>query len=145
MKATELMIGDLVIHGFGSIGKITEIDSKTVVIKDDGFDTGDGMNEVSFALNELTPIPLTPEILKQNGFTGGEYKSYTGDVWYLKEEGFRKIGLTMSRKESTLWGEKIKPLSPDSIGHNFAVPNIKYVHELQHALRLCGINKVITI
>ena len=95
--------------------------------------------------NEIEPIPLTREILEKNGFTGGEYKSYTGDVWYLKEEGFRKIGLTMSRKESTLWGEKIKPLSPDSIGHNFAVPNIKYVHELQHALRLCGINKEIEI
>ena len=95
--------------------------------------------------NEIVPIPLTPEILKKNDFTGGEYKSWTGNVWYLKEEGFRKIGLTMSRKESTLWGEKIKPLSPDSIGYNFAVPNIKFVHELQHALRLCGINKEIEI
>lgn len=35
MKAEELMIGDLVMHGFGGIGKITEIDSKTVVIKAD--------------------------------------------------------------------------------------------------------------
>lgn len=91
------------------------------------------------------PIPLTREILEKNGFTGGEYKSYTGDVWYLKEEGFRKIGLTMSRKESTLWGEKIKPLSPDSIGYNFAVPNIKFVHELQHALKICEVNKNIIL
>lgn len=106
----------------------------------------DGCEEYTSAnCNLLFPIPLTPEILKKNGFTGGEYKSYTGDVWYLKAEGFRKIGLTMSRKESTLWGEKIKPLSPDSIGHNFAVPNIKYVHELQHALRLLGIDKEIEI
>ena len=142
MKATELMVGDYVIRK--NVPKellvVDAIDSiRNIVYLDlDGL----GITE---KIENIEPIPLTREILKKNGFTGGEYKSYTGDVWHLKEEGFRKIGLTMSRKESTLWGEKIKPLSPDSIGYNFAVPNIKFVHELQHALRLCGIDKKITI
>ena len=124
-------------------GKVVSITEYYITIKYIGREEDYDFEDVNG--EDINPIPLTPEILENNGFTGGEYKSYTGDVWYLKEEGFRKIGLTMSRKESTLWGEKIKPLSPDSIGHNFAVPNIKYVHELQHALRLCGINKEIII
>ena len=119
MKPEELMIGDLVIHGFGGIGKITEIDSKTVVIKDDGFDTGDGMNEVSFALNELIPIPITPEILEKNGwFPLDEYR-YEGDIALAKGRDYFRL------KNTTIC--------------------INSVHELQHVLRLCGINKEIEI
>ena len=140
MKPEELQLGDIVATTpSGMPIKVVAIHRKKVAYHA----CTDRFSWVRIGL--LQPIPLACEILKKNGFTGGEYKSWTGDVWYLEEEGFRKIGLTMSRKESTLWGEKIKPLSPDSIGYNFAVPNIKYVHELQHALRLCGIDKEIEI
>lgn len=139
MIPEELMIGDILEY-MGTIVKVYSIGAKICVKECFAKNT----YIVDFD-NLLKGLELTPEILKKNGFTGGEYKSYTGDVWYLKAEGFRKIGLTMSRKESTLWGEKIKPLSPDSIGHNFAVPTIKFVHELQHALKLCGINKEIEV
>lgn len=142
IRPEELMIGDYVIRKNvpNEILIVDTIDS----IRDIVYLDLDGLG-ITEKIENIEPIPLTREILKKNGFTGGEYKSYTGDVWYLKEEGFRKIGLTMSRKESTLWGEKIKPLSPDSIGYNFAVPNIKFVHELQHALKICEINKNIIL
>lgn len=143
MKTQQLMLGDWVSHN-GTPKTVDVIWGKEVSL-DDPTKVWGSIYTDKFNEDEIEPIPLTPEILKKNGFTGGEYKSWTGDVWYLEEEGFRKIGLTMSRKESTLWGEKIKPLYPDSIGHNFSVPNIKFVHELQHALRLCGINKEIKI
>lgn len=130
MDAKDLMIGDLVIHGFGGIGKITEIDSKTVVIKDDGFDTGDGMNEVSFALNELTPIPLTPEILEKNGFEFEQQGSL--EVAILKIKNHHPITLEYIGWSDGRW----------SIHEHRLV--VKYVHELQHALRLCGIDKEIT-
>jgi hypothetical protein len=142
MRPRELMIGDYVIRKNvpNEILIVDTIDS----IRDIVYLDLDGLG-ITEKIENIEPIPLTAEILEKNGFTGGEYKSWTGDVWYLEEEGFRKIGLTMSRKESTLWGEKIKPLYPDSIGHKFAVPNIKFVHQLQHSLRLCGINKEIEI
>ena len=129
MDAKDLMIGDLVIHGFGGIGKITEIDSKTVVIKDDGFDIGDGMNEVSFALNELTPIPLTDEILVKSGFRKQNNSSgvIKLDTYWLGEE----------------FGFRIHSLETDY--YQFGLAKIRYVHELQHALRLCGIDKDIEI
>lgn len=129
MKAEELMIGDLVIHGFGGIGKITEIDSKTVVIKDDGFDIGDGMNEVSFAINELKPIPLTDEILVKSGFRKQNNSSgvIKLDTYWLGEE----------------FGFRIHSFETDY--YQFGLAKIKYVHQLQHALRLCGINKEIKL
>jgi hypothetical protein len=136
MKAEKLMIGDLVIHGFGHIGKITEIDTKTVVIKDNGFDTGDGMNEVSFAINELTPIPLTPEILEQNGFDVSDKEV----MQYHFEEDGEKYHFSLRQ----MYDKDGKPH-----GFSFNAFNvltlIDYVHELQHALRLCGIDKEITI
>ena len=132
MKATELMIDDLVIHGFGGIGKITEIDNKTVVIKDDGFDLGDGMNEVSFALNELKPIPVTAETLEKNGFY------YENNVGHVLEHYDYEIIYNM-------WGHELRILE-----NRKQILNLEYfdkmcVHELQHALRLCGINKEIEI
>ena len=136
MEPEEIMIGDLVIHGFGGIGKITEIDSKTVVIKDDGFDTGDGMNEVSFALNELTPIPLTPEILEQNGFIGDK------NVCKTKMRDDSKDELWQCEYAWYLKNLRIKNRTNGSVARLY---NIMFVHELQHALRLCGIDKEIEI
>ena len=130
MKPEELMIGDLVMHGFGGIGKITEIDSKTVVIKDDGFDTGDGMNEVSFALNEITPISLTDEILKKN------FPSTTD--WYFI--GTDKFCFRID-KHKDKWDLYF---GRDGKGTNLQI-KISYVHELQHVMRLCGIDKEIEI
>lgn len=47
-----LKVGDKVIHAFGGIGIVTEKDESGYVVKDKGFDLGDGMDEVSFAWNE---------------------------------------------------------------------------------------------
>ena len=48
----KLKVGDKVRHPYGGIGVVTEIDGKDYTVKDKGFDTGDGLNEVSFAWNE---------------------------------------------------------------------------------------------
>jgi hypothetical protein len=48
----KLKVGDKVLHAFGSIGIVTEKDECGYVVKDKGFDAGDGMDEVSFAWNE---------------------------------------------------------------------------------------------
>lgn len=48
----KLKVGDKVLHAFGSIGIVTEKDECGYVVKDKGFDVGDGMDEVSFSWNE---------------------------------------------------------------------------------------------
>ena len=48
----KLKVGDKVRHSFGGIGIVTEKDECGYVVKDKGFDSGDGMDEVYFAWNE---------------------------------------------------------------------------------------------
>lgn len=92
-------------------------------------------------ISEIEPIPLTPEILEKNGFTN------YGESWYIpKTEDHVMVGFHMY--ETTI------NISKDKVSFHISVPckyrscdsNRKvFVHELQHALRLCGITKEITI
>ena len=75
-----------------------------------------------FNVEILHPIPLTAEILEKNGF---EWRAY-GVVLAGEDMALVQCG--------DYW--KIKP-NQDS---NDTFCYIWYVHELQHALRLCGIN-----
>ena len=140
MKAKNLQIGDYVNYR-GQIIKVTSL-----------YDKG-GSNEVGWSDKEsvwvnadnVEPIPLTPEILEKNGFTGGKYENYCGNVFYLSVDGFREVGLTMSYKDNILWCERINQNYPNSIGDKYAIHHLEYVHELQHALRLCRIKKEIIL
>lgn len=127
MKAEELMIGDYIKHGFGGIGKVTELSKGIVTVYDKGLDDGEGNCEVNFAENEIQPIPLTSEILEKNGF---EYRPSWGE--WVHYNPFPLIDFT---------------LLTDEEGFQLDLPNtkIEYVHELQHALRLCNIDKEIVL
>ena len=74
--------------------------------------------------SEIAPIPLTPEILEKNGFS--EY--YHEDVLSYAQSCGDVIGIHI-------------------YGTNGLMEEMyfKYVHELQHALRLCGIEKEIKL
>lgn len=71
--------------------------------------------------DEVQPIPLTPEILEKNGFI----KHSKWDEW-VHYTNLIFIDFT---------------LLVDEDGFHLDIPNarINYVHELQHALRLCGV------
>jgi len=87
------------------------------------------------------PIPLTREILEKNGFV--KYNEVSDTPPYDKDE---EGNMYYSYKgEQKFWGW----WQPNNV---YLIPvnamldlEIKYVHELQHALRLCGINKEIEI
>ena len=124
MKASELMIGDYVNYR-GQIIKVTSI-----------YDKG-GSNEVGWSDKEsvwvnadnVEPIALTPEILEKNGFRHGCYVGgyYSPDCpfrVFTKTEG--TCGFT------TLFDDEI---------HFSCI----FVHQLQHALSLCGIEKEIEL
>ncbi len=74
--------------------------------------------------NEIQPIPLTPEILEKNGFS----------------ENYREEDLSYAQSCGDVIGIHI-------YGTNGLMEEMyfKYVHELQHALRLCGIEKEIEL
>lgn len=79
-------------------------------------------------LNNLAYIPLTPEILKMNGWYNDKVDPNffaTDEVYLYNHEG--------------VW--RLRPKSPELL----IVVDIKHVHELQHALRLLGVEKEIEL
>lgn len=88
----------------------------------------------------LEPIPLTPEILEKSrfeklGFNGWEFSEQDNDNHSLFTILWRNdyaVPHLRIRSFVQKYGE-------------FSSFNIRYVHELQHALRLCGIEKEIVI
>ena len=85
----------------------------------------------------LEPIPLTSEILKKNGF---KYRDGYGYSFVNRKElsgdGFEEEKVYINTALNTL----IIYTAASSIH----LP-VKYIHELQHALRICGIEKEIVI
>lgn len=118
MKAKELMIGDLVIFE-DNIHKITDL---SLCIDGRAFVQVDGHDGYIFE-HEISPIPLTEDILKTNGWKG------TALYWSKHKVPF-EISILICRT------------TPFINGHGSVCYYIKYVHELQHALRLCGLQKL---
>ena len=128
MKANELQIGDYVNYR-GQIIKVTSL-----------YDKG-GSNEVGWSDKEsvwvngrcIEPIPLTPEILEKNGFVLKE-----------KEMGMYGVNIAPHYTRDDVPFEVFCDGVPFAIWFKGPV-NIEYVHQLQHALRLCGIEKEIIL
>ena len=116
MKATELMVGDWV---------CLKDDIKCELpLKVDGVLTDDisldGEGFLGGAEGLIRPIPLTPEILNENGW------------WYDVEDMWLhdKVDFGIERWNGGFQCYNINQIKLDS------------VHELQHALRLCGLNEL---
>lgn len=120
MNAKELMICDLVIYE-DNIHKITDLSlciDESVLVHVDGY-------ECHIFEHEISPIPLTKEILKANGFweEGGGFAKF-----------FPGVG------KFTTWKSRIEDIQCTLFG-TVELP-LRYVHQLQHALRLCGLQEL---
>lgn len=81
----------------------------------------------------LQPIPITPEILEKNGFVkNGAYNEWNIGEW--DERPF--IGVSLDRQCL-----RVKHFSNDI----FIEGKELFVHQLQHALRLAGVEKDIEL
>lgn len=116
MKATELMIGDWVGRVFDD-KRIIE-DYRQV----DWIRTGEiGMRyRKVWSIGCIEPIPLTPEILEKNGWW------YNVEDMWLHEE----VGFFIEKFNGRFQCYDINQIKLDS------------VHQLQQALRLCGLNEL---
>lgn len=87
-------------------------------------------------IEELEPIPLTEEMLKVNGFEDFYESCYRKeyDLWLC--DGKHCVAYKFSKKTSA---NNILRIYID--GNVNVATHILYVHELQHALRLCGLNE----
>ncbi len=124
MKIQELSVGDWVRHTFYEENvRIAQIygDSERVLAER-------GKMSISCHLNYFEPVHLTPEILKMNGWredkTDPNFFS-TDEVYLYNHNG--------------VW--RLRPKSTELL----IVVDVKHIHELQHALRLLGVEKEIEL
>ena len=147
MKASELMIGDyvtfkesiecdnipmkvkIVALGFQYRG---EEDEALVQIDDDN------ACDIINIDNEVVGYPLTPEIIEKNGFEN------IGDDTYQLEEKLCWFWVDFfNHQYGCEYDTSTNEYEDDE--HRLKLYGIPSVHELQHALRLCGIEKEIEL
>lgn len=141
MKTNELMIGDWFRFRYTIDGRekvktfrISQIENEL----GEYYVWGNGFGRMCFP-ERLEPIPLTPEILEKNGFKMAKWKE-DEPVGLLGEWWDNRGQVLVKRFDFTLLGEVYSVKA-----NNSRISNIRYVHDLQHALRICGIEKEIVI
>ena len=126
MRIEDLMINDWVFNTHNNKPEqVQEI--LTVSNCDNGnsvmLDYNDIYNE-----DDIEPIKLTPEILEKNGFKKEIDEDKIHNIYTLTENS-TSLGIVYAR----------------SVFQWFYPIDIKYVHKLQHIMRLCGIDKQIIL
>ena len=133
MKANELMLGDWLQHASGKYFQITRLDM-----------WGDG--SIHFACghphlweynNKFIPIPLTPKILEKNGFV-----EFIPHNWQIVIDNIM-IELRAPEHNMAIWLDWNE--HDTGTYASYMLPRPDCVHELQHALKLYGINKEIEL
>ena len=122
MRATEIMVGDRLAYKSQIAAfsfRVEQVTKRKI-----GYHADPGESRMHYLrLVECNPIPLTAEILERN-----RIRYQYGMPWYQGGAD----GVFEFRYRS------------DDGSTQVQVP-VRYVHELQHAIRLCGIEKEITI
>jgi len=129
MDCKDLMIGDYVKHnGITKVVDAVYLYSVSVHNTSDEWSISEAK---TYSIDDIEPIKLTEEILVKNGWD------------------FRDRQYAIECKEDE---RGIVELSRDKDGYywsinwdEYLIIRIHYAHELQHILRLCGIEKELTI
>ena len=135
MKATDLMLGDWVRHN-EKPKKVDVIWHNNQVSLNDPEQEWGSIYTDKFPADEIEPILLTREILINNGLEND---------WIYDKEEKRPILFASNFKEDD---ENILEISESETGKiywslncdEYGVLELKYVHVLQHALKLCNID-----
>ena len=127
MKATELMIGDWVCLKDDTKCefplKVDGVLTDDISLEGEGFLGGvDGL---------IRPIPLTAEILEKDGFV------FDSDFWTIADPRYNNVRMVTYYSTDDYVADAF--LGHWAFDENYA---IDYVHELQHALRLCGLDEL---
>ena len=133
MKANELMMGDWVVrtdvldpHSV-QVARLEIDNNHNLWVKDDPENIGINFKYIKF--EDCHPIPLTPELLEKNGLANDPYGCH------FKEDEYMALEISVE-EEGVYW----------TINYNeYSILKLKYVHQLQHALKLCGIDKEIVV
>lgn len=126
MDSRNLMLGDFVKYtefGKNEIDIVECVEERRVLLKH---------GETYTPLEYIEPLPLTPEILKKNGFV-------LDDEWYIYTG--QGINIEVAFRDDNKFVYDLSILT-DSGSMDI---HAKYVHELQRALRFLKTNKDIVL
>lgn len=128
MKASELMIGDWVLALTSRGEEFSPTRVKNIYDADEDEPCGTIMETYGRIIGsyEFKPIILTEEILKANGITR-EYYKYNGGASETYKYVYKGEWLSIAEGNGFYFFHQCK---------------LYYVHELQHTLRLCGLNEL---
>lgn len=138
MKATELMVGDWVrIAPYDIIDQVDCLLTEYAV-------TSHGDTYGQYEYKDIEPILLTGEILKSNGF----------ELVEIGDNGPSTPKANVNRYENwecktafqtfcLIYDRRVKKYSLNAFSNH--IINIMYVHELQNAMRVCGVEKEIEL
>lgn len=127
LRSLDLMIGDWVRwKDDGEFYQISEIDE---VVEGEAHVCFIGYNYMVH-LDEIEPILITPEVLEKNGF---------------HEEWDEDIKLMVCDTIIVETGNNYKLYKDGKMYLRRVLAPLYYVHQLQHALRLCGVEKTIEL
>ena len=136
LNISDLSVGDWVYNDMGNTPySIRSIYGGGVVVLNDNEDT-DG---VMALVDSLTPIPITAEILEKNGFERGQRGSF---YHYLRLDKNRTLYIHASTNG---WRVEITYDAAGILRTTHLMPDMNSVHQLQHALRLAGVDKEINL
>jgi len=136
MKANEITIGDWAMVNDTDHPKPMQVDG---IYKKSGAYYAVLSSDLSADVDKVEPIRLTREILEKNGFNGMPYAflKIEDDKWleyYYHEHRLRYFWSGIDD-----WNNHAK------VTEITFQCTCMYVHELQHALRLCNIDKTIEL
>ena len=143
MKVNELMIGDWVKLNKDYYCKFLQLTAIDETYNSINYFDGDVEGELTLQLTDIEPIPLTPEILEKNGFQYTNQHTLKGADTYvlrLEQRGF-DLRITIKLNDYFAldsYDDRMYRLAEIQTGK-------WYVHDLQNALRLCGIDKSIEL
>lgn len=146
MKATDLMIGDWV--------QVIDAATSTPYYCRVRYTIWPSMENALIGLDNkeiftqsvpadcLCPIPITPEIFEENGIKLLEVGDNGVATPAKYRNRFEKWEIHTQWKDTYLWYDRQAKYWHL---HDMGAARLYYVHELQHALKLCGIDKEITL
>lgn len=133
MQAEQLMIGDWVLDPFDEPTRISAIHNFDDVEINKDLDSN---QYFAAAVIDLNPVPITGGILERNGFSQKPYG------WRIDCDGIIDYRIKVVK----ITGGRIRMEIGENNTNDFFISFVaEFVHELQHALRLCGIKKDIVL
>jgi len=141
MKANELMSGVFVyfccFDGSKIVVRVTDFK--------DGIVYGDSKNGAHwwYDIEKVEPIPIAAEILEKNEFVANKHVYPYPYYEYENKEDKLKVGFAFPQGNKTSYKEPWVYIDSENVFVEH-LPCV-FVHQLQHAMRLCGIEKEIVL